>query len=63
MHYFDTVDKANKIVWALELLKSSNLLWATFLKTITVGTNLDLFLRSNFLKQMIPNFHILSQFY
>ena len=30
---------------------------------ITVGTNLDLFLRSNFSKQMIPNFHVLPQFY
>ena len=63
MHDFDTVDKANKIVWVLELLKSNTLLWATFPKTITVGTNLDLFLRSNFSKQMIPNFHILPQFY
>ena len=59
IHDFDTVDKANKIVWVLELLKSNTLLWATFLKTITVETNLDLFLRSNFSKQMIPNFHIL----
>ena len=63
MHDFDTFDKANKIVWVLELLKSNTLLWATFLKTITVGTNLDLFLRSNFSKQMIPNFYILPQFY
>ena len=62
MHDFDTVDKANKIAWVLELLKSNTLLLATFLKT-TVGTNLDLFLRSNFSKQMIPNFHVLPQFY
>ena len=63
MHDFDTVDKANKIAWVLELLKSNTLLLATFLKTIPVGTNLDLFLRSNFSKQMIPNFHVLPQFY
>ena len=37
MHDFNTVDKANKIVWVLKLLKSNFLLWATFLKTITVN--------------------------
>ena len=64
MHDFDTVEKVNKIVRVLlELLKSNTLLWTTFLKIITGGTNLDLFLRSNFSKQIILNFDILPQFY
>ena len=47
MHDFDTVDKGDKIVWIFELLKSNTLFFCVLLKTITVGTNLDLFV-SNF---------------
>ena len=63
MHDFDTVDKANKIAWVLDLFKSNTLLWATHLKKITVGRNLELLLRSNFSKEMIQNFQVLSEFY
>ena len=53
---FDTVDKADTLVWVLKLFKSNTLLWATFLKRIAVGTSFDLFLRSNFSLQWLQTF-------